>query len=151
MLVETIAFLAENASALDRADFDRWIEDFIEDCTYKVTSAENVSLGYDFPLMLMKNRNMILDRILSLREANVYNIHRDTHVLGLPVVRVDGDMVHAETAIAVYQTSQDGISALFCVGRYLDAISAAGGRLRLKSREVLIESFAIARLLSTPL
>lgn len=150
MLPAVIDFLARNAAALDRTDFDRWADDFVEDCSYRIVSVENQLLGHDMPLMLMKNRNMILDRILSLRQANVYNIHRDSHILGLPVVAAEDGRIRAETPIVVYSTNQDGVSSLFCIGRYLDELVQAGPALKLKTRDVLVETFGIIRLLSTP-
>lgn len=151
MLVAVIDFLARNAAALDRTDFDHWAEDFVEDCTYRIVSMENHQLGYDMPLMLMKNKNMILDRILSLREANIFNIHRDSHILGLPVVEKKNDRIQVETPITVFQTNQDGVASLFCVGRYVDKIVETKAGLKLKSRDVMVENFGIIRLLSTPL
>ena len=151
MLPEVITFLARNASALDNIDYDSWCDDFVEDCRYRVISVENQLLGHDMPLMLMKNRNMILDRILSLRQANVYNIHRDTHMLGLPLLANGGGIVRAETPFTIYQTNQDGIASLFCVGRYVDEIVTEGNRLKLRHRDVMVENFAVIRLLSTPL
>lgn len=151
MLPAVINFLARNAAALDRADFDRWADDFLDECSYRVVSVENQLLGLDMPLMLMKSKDMLLDRILSLREANVYNIHRDTHLLGLPDIESNSGMIRAETPIAVFQTNQDGVSTLFCVGRYIDEIVTAGEEMKLRRRDVMVESFGIIRLLSTPL
>jgi anthranilate 1,2-dioxygenase small subunit len=151
MLSEVITFLARNASALDGTDYDAWCDDFVEDCRYRVISVENQLLGHDMPLMLMKNRNMVLDRILSLRQANVYNIHRDTHILGLPLIANGGGPVRAETPFTIYQTNQDGISSLFCVGRYVDELASDGDRLKIRHRDVMVENFAVIRLLSTPL
>jgi anthranilate 1,2-dioxygenase small subunit len=146
-----MTFLARNASVLDSTDYDSWCDDFVEDCRYRIVSVENQLLGHDMPLMLMKNRNMVLDRILSLRKANVYNIHRDTHILGLPLISNGGGVIRAETPFTVYQTNQDGISSLFCVGRYVDEIATEGNQLKLRHRDVMVENFAVVRLLSTPL
>lgn len=151
MILAVIDFLARNAASLDRTDFDAWVDDFVEDCCYRVVSVENAQLGYDMPLMLMKNKNMLHDRILSLREANIYNIHRDSHILGLPVVAAANGEIRAETPITVYQTNQDGVASLFCVGRYVDEIVQSAGALKLKRRDVMVENFGIIRLLSTPL
>jgi len=86
-----------------------------------------------------------------LRQANVYNIHRDTHMLGLPLLANGGGIVRAETPFTIYQTNQDGIASLFCVGRYVDEIVTEGNRLKLRHRDVMVENFAVIRLLSTPL
>lgn len=150
--IETvIQFLAGNAKALDRGDYDAWLEDFVEDCRYVVQSVENIDLGHDMPLMYARNKNMLRDRIMSLRQANIYNIHRDRHVVGLPWLAPGADGVHVETSIAVYQTDQNGYSGLFCVGAYRDALVTRDGALKILSREVAVDSFAVKRLLATPL
>ena len=150
-LDEVIQFLAANARVLDRGDYDAWLGDFAENCRYVVQSAENIDLGHDMPLIYARNKNMLRDRILSLRTANIYNIHRDRHVLGLPWFGSDDSGVAVETSIAVYQTDQDGYSELFCVGAYHDKLVHEDGALRILSREVVVDSFAVKRLLATPL
>ncbi len=150
-MLDVIAFQAKSAALLDAADYDRWMEDFDEDCLYQVLSVENLDLGYDLPLLLAKNKNMLRDRILSLREANIYNIHRDRHVLSLPVVTREGDLIKAVTSLVIYQSDQEGISTLFAVGRYEDEIRESPQGLRLKRRDVILDTYGIVRLLSTPL
>jgi anthranilate 1,2-dioxygenase small subunit len=150
-LEEVVAFLAGHAALLDRADYDGWLDSFVEDCRYVIQSAENVALGYDMPLLYARNKDMLRDRILSLREANLYNIHRDRHVLGLPSIRGEGPDLSVETSFALYQTDQDGYSTLFCVGMYHDRLVRDEGAPKLRSREIVVDSFAIKRLLATPL
>ena len=150
-LDEVVQFLANNARALDSGDYDAWLGDFAEDCRYVVQSAENLDLGHDMPLMYARNKNMLRDRILSLREANIYNIHRDRHVLGLPWLGRGDSALPVETGIAVFQTDQDGYSALFCVGAYRDKLVRENAAYRILSREVIVDSFAVKRLLATPL
>jgi anthranilate 1,2-dioxygenase small subunit len=116
-----------------------------------VQSIENIELGHDMPLMYARNKNMLRDRIVSLRDANIYNIHRDRHIIGLPGISVDADEVRAEANIAVYQTDQNGYSVLFCVGAYRDTLVERDRKLKILSREVIVDSFAVKRLLATPL
>jgi anthranilate 1,2-dioxygenase small subunit len=151
ILEEVVQFLAANARHLDSGDYDSWIEDFAEDCRYVVQSVENIDLGHDMPLIYARNKAMLRDRILSLREANLYNIHRDRHLLGLPWIRRQQDGLSVETSLAVYQTDQDGYSSLFCAGAYRDKLVRVRGAHKILSREVVVDSFAIKRLLATPL
>jgi len=151
MILEVCQFLAANARALDRGDFEGWLDGFREDARYRVVTTENLELGHDLPLMLATNKDMLRDRIVSLREANIYNIHTDRHVIGLPIVESKGDLVFAETSVAVFQTDQEGVSTLFCVGSYRDELAKENGGLVLQSRDVVIDTAGILRLLSTPL
>ena len=150
-LEEVVQFLANNARALDSGNYDSWLDDFAEDCRYVVQSTENIDLGHDMPLIYARNKNMLRDRILSLRQANKYNIHRDRHVLGLPWLGGKDSPVSVETSIAVYQTDQDGYSTLFCVGAYRDKLVREHDAHKILSREVIVDSFAVKRLLATPL
>jgi anthranilate 1,2-dioxygenase small subunit len=151
LLDEVVQFLAANARLLDSGDYEAWLEHFVEDCRYVVQSVENIALGHDMPLIYARNKNMLRDRIVSLRQANLYNIHRDRHLLGLPWVRQEGARLSVETSLAVYQTDQDGYPTLFCVGAYRDKLVREDGARRILSREVVVDSFAIKRLLATPL
>jgi anthranilate 1,2-dioxygenase small subunit len=151
VLDELAPFLAGNARQLDQGAYEVWLDDFVEECRYVVQSAENLDLGEDIPLIYARNKNMLRDRISSLRQANLYNIHRDRHILGLPWWRRDGDRLTVETSLAVYQVDQDGYSSLFCAGCYRDTVVRQDGALKLLVRTVIVDSFAIKRLLATPL
>jgi len=151
VLARVIAFLSAHAQRLDVGDFDAWMAPFEEGATYQIVSAENLRLGMDMPLLLASSKNMIRDRILSLREANIYNIHVDHHVLGLPVIEEEGGAVlKVHTPILVHQIDQDGVATLFCVGRYDDELVDEGESFAIRRREVVFENFGIRRLLATP-
>ena len=151
LLDDVVRFLAGNARALDSADYDKWIDDFVDDCRYVVESTENIALGYDMPVIYARNKDMLHDRILSLRQANLYNIHRDRHILGLPFLTQEAASLSVETSFAVYQTNQDGYSELFCVGMYRDQLVRKESAYKIQSRLVIVDSFAIKRLRATPL
>ena len=42
---------------------------------------ENYVRGLPLQLMLCENKNMLRDRVISLRQANIYNIHVDRHLI----------------------------------------------------------------------
>lgn len=151
MLTKIVEFLSAHARALDAADFDTWMASFEEDASYTVISAENLKLGLNMPLLSASNKNMIRDRILSLREANVYNIHTDHHVLGLPTVSQAGDKVQVNTPLVVHQIDQDGVATLYCIGRYLDELSVSEDAITIRKRDVVFENFGVLRLLATPI
>lgn len=153
MLDRITEFLSRHAQSLDGQDYDTWLEGFEEDAQYRVISAENLQLNKDMPLVLAKNKNMIRDRILSLREANVYNIHCDHHVLGLPIITPSDakNIIQVTTPFIVHQIDQDGVADLYCVGRYQDKIHMDKDKIGLKSRDVIYENFGVLRLFSTPI
>ena len=56
-----------------------------------------------------------------------------------------------EAPFAVYQTDQEGETRLFATGLYRDRLEICGPRLRIRDKLVLLDTFAIPSLLSTPL
>jgi anthranilate 1,2-dioxygenase small subunit len=55
------------------------------------------------------------------------------------------------SSYAAYQTSPDGESVLFSVGKYLDRIVFVAGEARFEERIVVADTWAIRNLLATPL
>jgi 3-phenylpropionate/cinnamic acid dioxygenase small subunit len=92
------------------------------------------------------------DRIMALQEANKYNIHWDRHLIGLPrLIGDEGGEIAVEATFAVYQTDQEGESRLFATGLYRDRVVEEAGGLRFRDKLVLLDTFAVPSLLSTPL
>ncbi len=144
--------MADYCHYLDDDRLEEWLDFFTEDCQYKILSRENVESDLPLELLSCRNKNMLRDRILSLREANIYNIHFDKHLLG--AVRILGEEnggYRVQANYSVYQSNQDGISELFNVGTYRDLITFAGGKPLFKEKIAVADTFGIPRLLSTPI
>jgi anthranilate 1,2-dioxygenase small subunit len=135
---------------LDEDKLEDWVELFTEACRYEIVSRENREQNLPLSLMLCDNKNMLRDRIFSLREANIYNIHRDCHVIGL--VRVtEGEAIAATAPYALFQSNQEGDSRLFSVGRYYLQLVREGERLQIAQQIVVVDTGAIPTLLATPI
>jgi anthranilate 1,2-dioxygenase small subunit len=128
-----------------------WVDLFSEDARYEIISRENLSQGFALPLMLCENRDMIADRIMSLRKANIYNIHTDRHIVSQIRIVPEGERWRLGANFALYQTDQSGRSALFSVGRYDDLIGEVDGELRFISKRVIVDTGAVVSLLATPI
>jgi anthranilate 1,2-dioxygenase small subunit len=140
----------------ERIDSDRleeWLDLFTEDCVYRVMPRENVEQNLPAPLMLCTNKNQLRDRIVALRRANEFNLHYDRHVIGGVRVRPASaaGLWQVEASYAVFQTTLEGQSRLFSVGRYHDTLRAEGGTLLFREKLVVVDSFSIPTLLATPL
>ncbi len=143
---------AAYGALIDLGDFDAWLGLFAERCTYYIMPSENDRQGLPAGLVYCDSRAVLEDRIGALREANKYNIHTDRHVIGLPrLVGEDGGETRVETPFAVYQTDQEGETRLFATGLYRDRIASEAGILRFRDKLVLLDTFAVPSLLSTPL
>lgn len=144
--------IADYAHYIDDDRLEEWLNFFSEDCVYKILSRENVEQALPLELLSCRNKNMLRDRILSLREANIFNIHFDKHIIG--AIRILGEQqgnYRIQANYSLYQTNQDGESILFSVGTYRDLITFSNDAPLFKEKIVIVDTFAIARLLSTPI
>jgi anthranilate 1,2-dioxygenase small subunit len=140
------------ARLIDEDKLEEWVGLFAPQCRYRVTTRENFDQGLPIALIDCDSLGMIKDRVLSYREANIYNPHLDRHVIGN--VRVLGERNGAYevySSYAAYQTNPDGESVLFSVGKYLDRIVFVAGEARFEERIVVADTWAIRNLLATPL
>ena len=151
---ETLFRLAAlNTEYVNCSDADRleeWPGLFLEDCLYKITTADNQRLGYPGGLVYANSRAMLIDRVAALREANIYERQRYRHILGMPSLR-QGDEITAETSFLVVRTMRDGRMDLFAAGVYCDRVHDDAGRLRFAERIVICDSSRVDTLLAIPL
>jgi len=144
--------LAQAVNLLDANRLEEWVDCFAEDGRYYVLSRENHERKLPLKLFQCDNKNMMHDRVLSLRQANVVNIHRDQHVTGQPQLSRNADGTwRADSGYALYTTDQGGISMLFGVGAYQDTIRIAQGQALFVERQVIVDTFSIPNMLSTPI
>jgi anthranilate 1,2-dioxygenase small subunit len=137
---------------LDEDQLEAWVELFAEDCRYEIVSRENREQNLPLSLMLCDNKDMLRDRVYSLREANIYNIHRDCHVIGpVRATREAGEPLAATAAYSLFQSNQEGDSRLFSVGRYYLDLLDRDGELRIARQTVVVDTGAIPTLLATPI
>jgi 3-phenylpropionate/cinnamic acid dioxygenase small subunit len=144
--------LAAYGALLDAAQYEDWLGLFAAECGYRVVPRENYERGLAAALILCDTRAMLEDRIMALREANKYNIHSDRHLIGLPrILGSEGRTLEVEAPFVVHQTDQEGETRLFATGLYHDRLEPEGGRLKIRDKFVLLDSFAVPSLLATPL
>ena len=144
--------LADYCHFIDDDRLEEWLDFFTEDCVYKILSRENEESGLPLELLSCRNKNMLRDRILSLREANIYNIHFDKHLLGaVRILGEEGGDYRVQANYSVYQSNQEGVSELFSVGTYRDLITFTDGKPLFKEQIAIADTFGIPRLLSTPI
>ena len=95
---------------------------------------------------------MLRDRVAYLREASVYNPHTDRHLLGhMRMLGDEGGVYSVQANYALYQSDPEGETRLFSVGYYDDKIAFENGTARFKEKIVVVDTYAIPTLLSTPI
>lgn len=152
LVLEVQAVYARYARAIDDARFDDWLALFDDECAYHVLPRENVQRGLALPIVRCRTRAMLADRIVSLQQANIYNIHVDRHLVSNVVVLDAGDgAVDAEADFVVHQTDAEGETRLFSAGRYRTRLVRRGGALRIASQTAVVDTAAVPTLLATPI
>ena len=144
---------AAYAHCIDAGRLEEWPDFFVEDdCHYKITTARNHRQNLPAGIMWANSRGMLLDRVTSLRQANIYEPQTYRHILGQPLIVSEGsDAVRSETSFIVVRVINDGPMDLFAVGRYLDWYDLRGETVKLRERVVVCDSSRIDTLLAIPL
>jgi len=143
---------AAYAATIDADRLEAWPDFFVDDCLYKITSAENHRSGYSAGIIYADSRAMLRDRVTALRTANIYERQSYRHIVGLPVLGATGaDGIASETPFLVLRIMRDGRTDLFASGIYVDRICEEGGNLRFAQRIVVCDSGHFDTLLAIPL
>ena len=143
---------AEYARAIDDDRLEDWPGFFVQDCVYKITSADNYGRGLPVGIVYADSKGMLLDRVAALREASVYEHQTYRHIVGLPAILAAADgAVRVETPFLVVRIMRDGTMGLFATGRYVDTLVEDAGALRFRERIVVCDSSRIDTLLAIPL
>lgn len=144
--------LADYARCIDDDRLEEWPSFFVEDCLYKVTTADNYREGLEAGVIFANSRGMLSDRISALRQANIYERQSYRHLIGPPsILSSDGGAVRSEAAFMVARIMRDGTTLLFATGRNLDVWRDEGDALRIKERIVVCDSSRIDTLMAIPL
>jgi anthranilate 1,2-dioxygenase small subunit len=137
---------------IDNGALEAWPDFFEEDCIYKITTADNFTQGLEAGVIFANSRGMLIDRVASLREANVYERHVYRHFLGQPwILTQDAAEVRSETSFFVARIMRDGTTDIYATGRYMDIYRLNGGAPKLRERIVVCDSSRFDTLLALPL
>ena len=150
--LEIEALYAEYAHCLDNDRLEEWPDFFTEDCAYRVTSAENFEAGLPLGIIYATSRNMLADRVMALRKANIYEPQRYRHLIAnFRIERADGDGIDLTANFIVVRIMQDGGMSLFAAGRYVDRLARAGGGWKFARKDAVLDSRQIDTLLAIPI
>ena len=144
---------ADYGACLDSDRLEDWLDLFTEDCVYQIVPRENVELGLPVTLMLCENKNMLRDRIVSLRQANEYSVHTDKHLISSVRVKSvsDDDGYAVEANYAMYQADNEGNGSLYSFGTYVDEVVREGAAVKFRRKTVIVDNWSIPHMLSTPI
>jgi 3-phenylpropionate/cinnamic acid dioxygenase small subunit len=147
------ALNAAYARCIDNDQLEQWPEFFQERCLYLITTADNHAAGMQAGIVYADTRAMLADRVLAMRDANVYEEQRYRHIIGAPLVlEQNGDTAVVESPFIVVRIMRDGGTEVFATGRYIDRIvQLPDATLKFAERLVVCDSNNIDTLLVIPL
>lgn len=152
LLQSIVTAQAAYARCIDEGPLDDWPGFFVEDCVYIVTTADNDREKLPAGLIWADSRNMLVDRVSALRDANIYERHSYRHILGAPAILEESfGEARCETSFLVIRIMRDGSSDVFASGRYVDRYRIGDDRPLLIERTVVCDSSNIDTLLALPL
>lgn len=142
---------ADYAAALDEKRFEEWPEFFVEDGHYKVQARENFDRGLPLALMALESRGMMKDRVYGVTQTIYHGPYYTRHVVSpARILSQEGDTIRAEANYAVFRTRPGGVSEVYNVGRYIDALTQKDGSLKFRSRLCVYDSEMILNSLIYP-
>lgn len=144
------------AHCLDNGALEDWPGFFTDDCFYRITSAENFAAGLPIGIVYATSKAMLVDRVMALRKANIYEPQVYRHLVSSMKIGSDDDSENggalAVTAnFLVVRTMQDGAMTLFAAGRYVDLVVHQGDGWKFARKEAVLDSRRIDTLLAIPL
>lgn len=135
---------------IDADRLEEWPDLFVEDCVYEIVPKENVDLGLPMGIMHCFGRPMPRDRIVSLRNANVFEPHTYRHMTsGLEFRQVEANTIEMQSNYVVVQILSDGESRVYQAGRYFDRVVRTPEGWRYQSKRAIYDTSRVQTLLVT--
>ena len=137
--------------ALNDGELERWPELFTDACVYKVIPRENHEQGFPIALIYCESRDMLVDRVVALRETALYAPRIVRRITSAACLRaIENDVLRVTANFALFQTMPDRPSELFLCGRYQDRVVDHGGILRFAERRCIYDSTIVPTSLVYP-
>jgi anthranilate 1,2-dioxygenase small subunit len=139
-------------NTLDNDRLEAWPTLFTEDCLYEIVPKENADMGLPIGIIYCNNQKMLRDRVVSLRNANIFEEHSYRHMTsGLCVVAQKDGVIETESNYVVIQTRTNGESNVYQAGKYYDKVVRTDAGLRYQSKRVIYDTSRVQTLLATPI
>jgi anthranilate 1,2-dioxygenase small subunit len=150
--LELQTLLDNYIATLDEDRLEDWPKMFVEDCLYEIIPKENADLGLPAPLMYCDNRRMLNDRVVSLRNANIFQPVVYRHFVSALQWRQDDDgVIEMQSNYLVINTNQLGQSLVYQTGRYFDRVVKTDEGLRFQQKRVIYDTSRVQTLLAIPI
>ncbi len=150
--LELMALQDAYVATIDNERLDDWPTLFVDDCFYEIIPKENVDAGLAAPLIHCDGIAMLRDRVLSLRNANIFETPTYRHfVSGLDYRSLEDGAIEMTSNYIVVNTSQAGDTSIYQAGRYFDRVVRTPDGLRFKSKRVVYDTSRVQTALAIPI
>ncbi len=140
------------AAAIDDDRLEDWPTFFVDDCLYEIIPRENEKLGLTAPVIYCDNAAMLRDRVVSLRNANIYSHQCYKHFLSaIRIVDQDPKRVKFTSNYLVINTDIEGQSSIYQTGVYQDTVVKVDGMWKFKVKRVVYDTSKVKTLLAYPI
>ena len=144
--------MTQYAHAIDNDELERWPQFFTAQGMYQIIPRTAYEQGHPVGVWFCDNRDMLEDRVSSVREVNVFEPHVYRHLIGpTEILAFAGGVYRAQTSYLVVRTMHDGEMTVFSAGRYVDEIVLETHVALLQKRLVVTDSARFDTLVVIPL
>ena len=149
--VENLVY--EWARAIDENRVEAIADLMRENGRYTVISRFNADRGLPLAIIDAHSAAQLRDRILSMRQANVYEPHHYRHIIsGVQIVGQRDGLLDVRSNFLVVRTLEiDGSMMLYCSGQAQDLVDVSGAEPRFASRRLVFDSRAVETLMVIPI
>jgi len=149
---EVTALMAEYAHVIDGGHYEEWPALFTDPCLYRITTRENEDRGLPLSIILCDSQGMLLDRVVSVRTANVFIPHSYRHMVScIQLMESATDEWRMRSNYLVIRTMPDGSLCVFSTGEYRDHVVMEAGEPKFRERVVICDHSMINNLIALPL
>lgn len=149
--LEIQALLDTYIATIDEDRLEDWPAMFTEDCLYEIVPKENVDLGLPIGVIRCENQRMLRDRVISLRNANIYSPAVYRHFIsGLSITQVESDAVEFTCNYLVINSNQMGQSFVYQTGRYHDRVVRSDRGWLFARKRAIFDTSRVQTLLAIP-
>jgi anthranilate 1,2-dioxygenase small subunit len=143
---------AIHAELIDDDRLEEWPELFTDDCIYKVIARENHERNLSLSAIFCDSKGMLVDRIISLRKANIFPVHSYRHILGPTRIVSEHELkITAQTNYTVFMTRADGRTEIYNSGKYIDEIDCSGEKPLFTSKVAVFDTNVIDTMMVRPI
>ena len=139
------------AEAIDDGPLELWPEFFTDPCSYRAVSRENWERRLPLSTMSCESRGMLEDRVVSIREAQVYAPRRFRHLIScIRIAEIDGETISTRANFAVLQSMPSEFCQILVCGEYRDTVIRIDGQLKFREKVCVFDSNLIPNSLVFP-